>query len=297
MYMPRKTVKKTIHKKVHRTVKRAVVPHTGNQFRPLLVRRHGLAVILLLILSAFGLQNLVVTGSVLGQATDVTRQRLLETTNAARADAGAGALVINEDLNQAAQAKAADMFNEQYWAHTSPSGHTPWYWVKSTGYSYDYAGENLAKGFISSQGVITAWLNSAEHRTNLLDNRYLDVGFAVEKGMLNGEETTLVVALYGAPSQQTGSVAALGEVLAADTSILSPVARIGVALQSMTPAMLGSLLLMVLAAIVALGAHAYRQRLPKALRQSWYRHHGLFKAAGMSILIVTVIALYGGGQI
>jgi len=55
--------------------------------------------------------------------------------------------------------------------------------------------------------------------------------------------------------------------------------------------------LIALAAGVALAAHAYRRKLPKTLRQSWYRHHGLYKAAGMMSLGVMVIFLSGGGQI
>lgn len=294
--MPRKKVtKKPFHKKVRHSVKSVMVPHVGNQYRPHLVRRHGLVFVLLLVMTAFGIQNFHNTGSVLGRVTDVTRQRLLETTNNARLANNSAPLELNETLNQAAQAKAANMFEEQYWSHSAPSGYSPWHWVTLAGYKYEHAGENLAKGFVSSQGVTTAWLNSEEHRKNLLDQSYRDVGFAVQKGHLNGEETTIVVALYGRPSQQAQLASA--QVLAAENKTLSPIARIGIALQSMTPVMLGSLLMMIGVVMVSLGAHAYRNRLPKALRQNWYRHHGLYKGVGMSALILLVFALYGGGQI
>jgi hypothetical protein len=48
---------------------------------------------------------------------------------------------------------------------------------------------------------------------------------------------------------------------------------------------------------VAFTAHLYRDKLPKAINQSWRRHHGLIKATGMISLVVMLITLYGGGQI
>jgi amino acid transporter len=65
----------------------------------------------------------------------------------------------------------------------------------------------------------------------------------------------------------------------------------------MTPALLGSIVLVLLAAGVAFAAHAYRKKLPKPMRQSWRRHHGLYKALGMASFALILITLYGGGQI
>ena len=111
----------------------------------------------------------------------------------------------------------------------------------------------------------------------------------------------LVVALYGAP-KSTGTLAATRgsahpSTFAAADGSTSLITRLGVGVQSMTPALLGSIMLLIFATGVALAAHAYRKKLPKPLRQSWYRHHGLYKAVGMTSLVVVLIALYGGGQI
>jgi hypothetical protein len=70
-----------------------------------------------------------------------------------------------------------------------------------------YAGENLARGFDSSADVVTAWMNSLEHRANLLSPNYTDIGFAVEDGTLTGSETTLVVQEFGSPYNAEGIVA------------------------------------------------------------------------------------------
>jgi len=104
---------------------------------------------------------------------------------------------MDSRLNASALAKAQNMFAEDYWAHVSPSGIQPWYWFTQAGYTYQYAGENLAKDFDTSAGAMDGWMNSPGHRANILNVNYLDVGFAVVNGTLTGSQTTLVVAHYG----------------------------------------------------------------------------------------------------
>ena len=58
-------------------------------------------------------------------------------------------------------------------------------------------GENLARGFNSASDVINAWMNSPEHRQNVLSPNYQNVGFAVATGNLSGEDTVLVVEMLG----------------------------------------------------------------------------------------------------
>ena len=53
--------------------------------------------------------------------------------------------------------------------------------------------------------VITAWMDSDEHRDNMLNSHYTDVGFAVLEGRLGDSDTNIIVAMYGAP--QTNSMA------------------------------------------------------------------------------------------
>lgn len=137
---------------------------------------------------------------VLGYATNIHVQELLVDTNAKRQTVGLPPLSINEELSKAAAAKARDMFSKNYWAHNSPDGRTPWDFIIESGYTYTVAGENLAKNFSDSAGVVAAWMASPSHRDNLLKPSYRDIGFAVVNGTLNGEETTLVVQMFGAGS-------------------------------------------------------------------------------------------------
>ena len=137
--------------------------------------------------------------NVLGYATDITTAKLFELTNAKRSEAGLGTLTYSDKLSKAAENKAHDMFANNYWSHFSPSGKSPWDFILGSGYKYEYAGENLAKNFLFSQGVIDAWMNSPLHKENLLRPQYTEVGYAVVNGILNGEETTLVVQMFGKP--------------------------------------------------------------------------------------------------
>src|SRR3972149_9762200 len=99
------------------------------------------------------------------------------------------------------------MFQENYWSHYSPDGKTPWDVILGAGYKYEYAGENLAKNFLFSNGFVDAVMNSTTHRDNLLKKEYTEVGYAIVNGTLNGEQTTLVVQEFGKPMTSVSQAA------------------------------------------------------------------------------------------
>lgn len=134
---------------------------------------------------------------------DVTKSVLLQLTNQERQKLGLQPLRANQHLEQAAYQKAQDMLQKGYFAHTSPAGTSPWYWIQNEGYRYQYAGENLAIGFLASEELFSAWYNSLAHRNNLLGPNYQEVGIAIVKGSFRGSETTLAVQFFGTPIRQT----------------------------------------------------------------------------------------------
>ena len=301
--MPAKQTRKKpatvpLKRRVHKRVKLAVVPHKANQFRPHAVRRYGIAIIVAFVLLAQGLYNGVTSGNILGTEAQVTTAGLLAATNSARVEQGEKPLANNAQLAEAANLKVRNMFDKQYWAHTAPDGTTPWHWFGQAGYVYVDAGENLAKNFTTSDSTVSAWLASPTHRANVLKPEYQDVGFAVMSGMLGDKPTTLIVALYGTPDQATVQGAAHTETVSGIDMSLSIMARIGLGLQALTPAAISSIVVLAIAANIALVAHIYRRKLPLALRRSWYRHHGMYKAVGFVSLAIIIIFAYGGvGQI
>ncbi len=179
------------------------VPKEENNFRSKALHTDFLTYYLVFaLLLTIGSKRLNLT-NVLGFATDITVEKLYQLTNGERQKNGLATLSYNDKLSQAAAKKAADMFVKNYWAHYGPDGASPWDFILSSGYKYEYAGENLAKNFLFSQGVVDAWMNSSTHRENILKSDYSEVGFAIVNGVLNGEETTLVVQMFGKPMTTT----------------------------------------------------------------------------------------------
>jgi hypothetical protein len=77
-------------------------------------------------------------------------------------------------------------------------------WIRDTGYNYSYVGENLAIDFGTSEGIMEAWNNSPLHKQNLLNPYYLETGISAISGKFQGQDTTVVVQIFGAPA--AGSV-------------------------------------------------------------------------------------------
>lgn len=176
------------------------IANKANNYHPHALRPIGLTIFLAFYLLLPALYNVTSAQQfqVLGYATNVTVGDLHTLSNQQRNANGVAALTLNSQLNSAATAKANDMIAKNYWAHNAPDGTTPWAFIGASGYSYTVAGENLAKDFNTSSGVVTGWMNSAGHRANILNGSYYDVGYGVVNGVLLGSETTLVVAMYAA---------------------------------------------------------------------------------------------------
>lgn len=158
----------------------------------------GLAFLINLAWPAFSLHQ----GAVLGTSSGLTTQELLVDTNEDRTKDNKQPLEYNNKLEKAAQKKAQDMASRDYWSHISPDSRQPWDFAKAAGYTYESLGENLAYGFSTTDGVISGWMNSEEHRLNMLDASFSQVGFGVVRAAdFQGKgPQTIVVAMYGEPA-------------------------------------------------------------------------------------------------
>ena len=156
---------------------------------------------LLIVGAGFIINSLWSNGNVLGDRSNLTSSYLLQETNTDRAKEQKAPLELDAQLSAAAQAKAEDMAKKNYWAHNSPDGKTPWSFIGASGYQYQSAGENLAYGFSDASGVVNGWMNSAEHRENILNDSYKHVGFGVATAPnFQGKgPQTIVVAEYAEP--------------------------------------------------------------------------------------------------
>lgn len=184
-------------KSIARLIHHFAVPSHRNNYRARALHLDTLTILVLFFLIfSFAAPK----ASILGVAKDVTSGVLLQRTNDQRRALDLQPLQENQKLNQAAYAKAQDMFADNYWDHFAPDGATPWDFIVGAGYSYKYAGENLAYNFMFSDDVVNAWMDSPTHRENILRPEYTEIGFAVVNGTLLGEETTVVVQMFGTPA-------------------------------------------------------------------------------------------------
>lgn len=155
----------------------------------------SIVIVALFILTAFFARSLLESG----QMASVISSVLVDLTNKDRKSEEVQTLTINPVLTAAAQAKANDMAEKSYFAHTSPEGIEPWFWMREAGYTFSYAGENLAVNFSDSEDVVQAWMDSPAHRANILNGKFTEIGIATAVGEYKGKETTFVVQMFGTP--------------------------------------------------------------------------------------------------
>lgn len=184
------------------------IPSSENNYRPSFFESRFLfyALFLILVLRLF-VVPLIFCLPNSNFFAEVTKTALFDSINEERAVQGLGRLENDSQLDGAAYAKAQNMLEESYFAHTSPEGINPWHWFHGQGYRYQYAGENLAIGFLNSREVTKAWMDSNAHRQNILNPNYEDMGLAVVQGEFQGQETTLVVQLFGTKTSAEYAVA------------------------------------------------------------------------------------------
>jgi len=102
-------------------------------------------------------------------------QQVIALVNDIRADAGLSTLVEDTDLLAAARAHSLDMATNDCFSHDSCNG-TDWADRIYSYYDGSGIGENIAAGFTTPEAVVTAWMNSAGHRANILDADWLGIG-------------------------------------------------------------------------------------------------------------------------
>ena len=186
---------------MNRILSLLIIPQGKNNHRALLLQPSflGIFIALYLLNQSFIKSITIARPGVLGYSSEITAQKVIDQTNLMRSASGLPALKYNPVLAQSATAKANDMFQNNYWAHNSPSGKNPWSFFKESGYNYSIAGENLAKDFYDTDSMMKAWMKSPTHRANIIHTKYKEIGVGVVNGILGGVKTTLVVQHFGTP--------------------------------------------------------------------------------------------------
>ncbi|HVX23833.1 MAG TPA: CAP domain-containing protein [Candidatus Saccharimonadales bacterium] len=243
--------------------------------------------------------------SVLGANRDFSAHTLLANTNADRVLDNEQPLTIDSQLTDAAQAKAEDMVSKDYWSHNAPSGRTPWSFITAAGYQYQAAGENLAYGFNGATAVVTAWMNSPEHRANILDVNYQNVGFGVASSpnYQGHGPATVVVAEYGEPaagSKPVFTASTTPTTSAPSTRELNaqPVARIQLLTGGQANWSLFAVSTLASVALIAFVVqHGLRFRRLVVEGETWVAHHPLFDIAIVFVFTAGFVLTRTSGMI
>lgn len=115
-------------------------------------------------------------------ASSSLEQQVFQLVNQERAKAGLKAFVLDNKLSNAAMVKAKDMYDNNYFDHNSPTYGSPFDMMKKLGITFEYAGENIAKGQTTAQQVMTDWMNSEGHRANIMNGSFTTIGVAQYNG-------------------------------------------------------------------------------------------------------------------
>ncbi len=112
--------------------------------------------------------------------------QVLELTNEIRAEHGLDPLVLDESATEAAYEHSWDMDLRDFFDHVNPDGEHPIDRLARHGRVEPWVGENLARGHASPAEVVAAWMDSPDHRANLLYPWWTHVGIAVHTSPVGG---------------------------------------------------------------------------------------------------------------
>jgi uncharacterized YkwD family protein len=96
--------------------------------------------------------------------------------NVERQKAGLQALKMDSAITNVAELKSKDMATKNYFAHQSPTYGSAGDMLTQFGIRWSAWGENIASGQRTPEAVVTAWMNSAGHRANILSPNFSRIG-------------------------------------------------------------------------------------------------------------------------
>jgi uncharacterized protein YkwD len=118
--------------------------------------------------------------------------QILDIVNARRsegADCGsmgsfgpAPALTMNPSLRCAARVHSKQMVDMAFFDHVAPWGEEPWDRMEAAGYSYTFAGENIAAGNPTADATMQQWMDSDGHCSNIMSPDFTEIGVGYYPG-------------------------------------------------------------------------------------------------------------------
>jgi len=108
-------------------------------------------------------------------------QTIVDLVNQQRQQAGLAPLQVSSQLVEEAQIQSTDMAELNDMNHVLPGAALPTLQDRAqyVGYNYSFLGENIAFNYPDDNSVMTAWMNSPEHRENILDANFTQIGVGI----------------------------------------------------------------------------------------------------------------------
>jgi uncharacterized protein YkwD len=115
-------------------------------------------------------------------AKDVSASTVISLVNDYRNKNGLSSLSVDPVLMQAAQARARELADNQFFSHTRPADGSSWVTILGDARSsYKTLGENLARKQTSASNVVYAWTTSDSHKAVMLNAKVTGIGVGVAK--------------------------------------------------------------------------------------------------------------------
>lgn len=105
--------------------------------------------------------------------------QILELTNGIREKHGLASLEWHEEISKVAYFHSKEMYEEEYFSHTSPLNGELSDRLEQGQISYQLAAENIAANYVDGIEAVEGWLNSEGHRVNLLNEELSHLGVGV----------------------------------------------------------------------------------------------------------------------
>jgi len=188
---------------MHKTLKKYFIPHEENNYHPHILHTkrtvfYGLIFSFAKIIMVVFVMLLPTEVFVLPDVLAEEQRQIVTLTNEVRVERGLPALTVATKLETSSQNKATDMAEKEYFAHTQDN-QTVSVWLKSAGYEYETAGENLAVGYSTAQDIVNAWENSPAHYANLIDTDFVDFGVGLAGGVYENRPTIFIAQHFASP--------------------------------------------------------------------------------------------------
>lgn len=188
---------------MRKTLKKYFIPHEENNYHPHILHTkrtvfYGLIFSLVKVVMVIFVVLLPTDVFVLPDVLAEEQRQIVKLTNEVRVDRGLPALMVVTKLETSSQNKANDMAKKEYFAHTQ-NNQTVSAWLKSAGYEYETAGENLAVGYSTAQDIVNAWKNSPAHYANLIDTDFVDLGVGLAGGIYDNQPTVFIAQHLASP--------------------------------------------------------------------------------------------------